>query len=93
MCASPREVTASAPLGSVSPNATSPSLLSHMLAFVSSCGGFSWYRYPGQQGLIRHNTHTLFAKECLRMPLVALPASFQQSTALVSQCSLHCFFT
>lgn len=47
------------PLGSVAANAACPSLLSHMLAFVSGWGGFSWDRYPGQQGLITNRTHPL----------------------------------
>lgn len=41
-------------------------------------GCFQLGPLPGSAGLITNRTHTLFAKECLRMPLVALPASFSR---------------
>lgn len=76
VCVSSRAIgDSSAPLVSGSCNATSPSFLFHMLEFVPGRGDSSLYRYSGQKWLIRANT--LFPKERLKTPLVALPVSFQ----------------
>lgn len=74
MCASPTAVTASAPLGSGSSNASCPVSSSvcwnsYRGLVISACTVTQVNRGSSEA------THTFLLKECLKMPLVALPAS------------------